>query len=105
MEIIIGGKSMLDDCTSANVLRKFIPGMDAALETTKNYRQWTHDHATISAHGKRFNLKNGMESRHVASVPWFVMTALLAQEPTILEDNGRQFIKWLDAHPEYKVAG
>lgn len=45
------------------------------------------------------------DSEHLASVPWYVMTALLAEYGyDLTANNGALLRRWLDKHPEYKVA-
>jgi hypothetical protein len=45
------------------------------------------------------------DTRHVASIPWYVMTALYGMYGEDLwADKAKKFYKWLAKHPEYKVA-
>jgi hypothetical protein len=86
-----------DWATDAYRLADRMPRHAAALDGVKELR---HAYGEVD---QRKALLNG--SLHVASVPWYVMTGLAGRYGyDLMADNGKLFYKWLNKHPEYKVA-
>jgi len=96
--ILLGGEDEADWATDAYRLAERMPRhgwyMDGIKELRNAYRQEVDYKGNV--------LKS---SQHLASIPWYVMTGLLGRYGyDLMADNGKLFKKWLDKHPEYKIA-
>lgn len=101
-EIISGPNLLLDReneadwATDAYRLGDRMPRHRRALDGVKDLRE-AHSKAVLAG-------EPSPGGRHVASVPWYIMTALLGvYGEELFADDGKLFYKWLKKHPEYKV--
>lgn len=90
-------KDGIDDATDAYILADRMTRHAWHLDGIKELR-----HAYRSEVDYKGNLLPG--ARHIASIPWYVMTGLMGRYGAeLLDDHAKLFFKWLDKHPEYKV--
>lgn len=96
MNLLLHYENEIDWATDGYRLADAMPRHEWHLDGVKELRQ------AYESEDPRGMLLDGSE--HVASVPWYVMTALVAKYGgELMENNGAIFYRWLDRHPEYKI--